>query len=61
MAKKPAQPKRVKCYGCKKPIHIDRWAGAAKTKRGKVVFFCDALPCLLLTADMVPYDEPIQE
>lgn len=44
--------KRVKCYGCRKHIHLDRFAGIAKAKNGRTVYTCDALPCLLKFSDM---------
>lgn len=54
---KVSKPKRVKCYGCGNPIHIDNFAGIGRTKRGKVVYSCDALPCLLKISDLIPVDD----
>lgn len=38
--------KRVLCFFCKKPIHIDRFAGIFKVDK-KTVLFCDNIVCLI--------------
>ena len=46
------EEKRVKCIYCKKPIHIDRFAGI--TKDG---MFCNGFPCLMELSKVIDNKE----
>lgn len=48
--KEKKKEKRVKCYFCKKWIHIDRFGGVFNPK-GKPEMFCDRLPCIMKLSD----------
>jgi len=47
--------KRIKCIFCKKPIHIDNWAGV--NKEG---FFCNNIICLMKLAQKVDIQDVSQ-
>lgn len=39
--------KRVLCFACKKPIHIDELGGVMKLKKCKEVWFHNNIVCLI--------------
>jgi len=46
------EEKRVLCYFCKKPIHMDELGGVFKLEKDKEAWFHDRLPCLVGYSDL---------